>query len=134
MMSVAGAWLERQQHVLDKIKSDMASSRLLAFVEHIAFDEAKQVLALGFRRELQRDQIRSAWQVLLQTRVAEWLVEGDVQPRRLTLIMPPVVLVGAINADAFYDGVFCSTAAQMLHAFFAFRRKLAAYSFGLNSM
>ena len=118
IMSVAMAWLDSQDSKLSKLADDLQNSDIAVYCESIKWDETKQMRCLAFSNLISRDACKAGWNVMVQRRRLEWLVEGESETHRLSLAVPPVVLVGAATTGCYLDGVFQQRTTRVIRLFF----------------
>jgi hypothetical protein len=73
----------------------------------MAWDEAK-MKTVFMLSPTGRDANLAAWNVMVQRRSIVWLERGSPVTCKLELAMPPHILVGRLDADCFYDSLYCS--------------------------
>ena len=80
---------------------------------------------------LTRDSGNAAWNVMVQRRRLGWRVAGGPLAE-VELAVPPRIIIGVVNADAFADAVFWGRFARKVEHFCCFMRQRARISLAVR--
>ena len=116
---------------MDDVLLETEGKSIELFYDKMVWDETKQTVTLNFSDLLSRDASRAAWNVMICRRYLGWQVAGE-KLQELHLAMPPVILVGCVNADAFYDSLYNQRWSRRVERFIRIMRVRAAVAMSIR--
>jgi hypothetical protein len=131
VQSVALAWIKLQEQSLEDVLVATHGQQVELFFEKIKWDETKQTVTMAFPDSLTRDASRASWNVMVQRRTLGWKIAGQ-NVTKFQIVVPPVILVGTINADTFYDSLFNQRFSRFLQRFIGIMQRRASLSLSVR--
>ena len=128
LASVALAWIWLQQALLEhltKLYTDHPEAGVNVFMDWLKLDETLQSIKVHLPGLMSIDQSQ-AWTICVVIRHCAWFAFGKMM--HLYLIIPPVIIVGAVTAAALLDACEGLPVAKQILRFIDFMRGISQLS------
>jgi hypothetical protein len=122
--SVASFRIDYQMQKIDQFQTVLSAPGcpVLDFsFDKVKWDEAKQRFAMPMP-DINTEQSIAGWNTMRIRRSVGWKLESHNAVMKWDIVVPPVAIIGALNADSFYDAVFCQPLSRRLGRFTEFLR------------
>lgn len=113
IQSAAAAWEWSVRVALTQLQASIQRESIVAFWDHMKFDDTTQRLSISVHDLLSRDQLQAGWCIMVSCREVGVLL-ADGSSIVLPLPQQPVVLIGAKTAGCLWDALCSRRSATML--------------------